>query len=147
MRSQVAECQNAWVVDVFAGICRLSGADALGVSRIGHSNMNVPIVRRRVSARFRSDSEAIPFSVRYCFRLHGAEGGTRTPTGFPTTPSRWRVCQFHHFGTLAGSRPAFTWQAWGAPPVSNWAAFPELETVPAPPAAFLWRFAVLPPSF
>jgi hypothetical protein len=30
----------------------------------------------------------------------GAEGGTRTPTGFPTTPSRWRVCQFHHFGTL-----------------------------------------------
>jgi hypothetical protein len=31
-----------------------------------------------------------------CF---GAEGGTRTPTGFPTTPSRWRVCQFHHFGT------------------------------------------------
>ncbi len=29
----------------------------------------------------------------------GAEGGTRTPTGFPTTPSRWRVCQFHHFGT------------------------------------------------
>src|SRR5213593_977828 len=33
----------------------------------------------------------------------GAEGGTRTPTGFPTTPSRWRVCQFHHFGT---------WKAW-----------------------------------
>jgi hypothetical protein len=31
----------------------------------------------------------------------GAEGGTRTPTGFPTTPSRWRVCQFHHFGTCA----------------------------------------------
>src|SRR4030066_2534684 len=23
----------------------------------------------------------------------GAEGGTRTPTGFPTTPSRWRVYQ------------------------------------------------------
>src|SRR5436309_10076166 len=35
--------------------------------------------------------------------LFGAEGGTRTPTGFPTTPSRWRVCQFHHFGT---------WKAW-----------------------------------
>jgi hypothetical protein len=34
-----------------------------------------------------------------CFQ-DGAEGGTRTPTGFPTTPSRWRVCQFHHFGTL-----------------------------------------------
>ena len=31
--------------------------------------------------------------------MAGAEGGTRTPTGFPTTPSRWRVCQFHHFGT------------------------------------------------
>src|SRR3990172_5522586 len=24
---------------------------------------------------------------------NGAEGGTRTPTGFPTTPSRWRVYQ------------------------------------------------------
>src|SRR4030067_249381 len=24
---------------------------------------------------------------------YGAEGGTRTPTGFPTTPSRWRVYQ------------------------------------------------------
>jgi hypothetical protein len=22
---------------------------------------------------------------------HNAEGGTRTPTGFPTTPSRWRL--------------------------------------------------------
>ncbi len=32
-------------------------------------------------------------------KSNGAEGGTRTPTGCPTTPSRWRVCQFHHFGT------------------------------------------------
>ena len=32
-------------------------------------------------------------------KTYGAEGGTRTPTGCPTTPSRWRVCQFHHFGT------------------------------------------------
>lgn len=30
----------------------------------------------------------------------GAEGRTRTDTGFPTTPSRWRVYQFHHFGTF-----------------------------------------------
>src|SRR5688572_28456427 len=36
-------------------------------------------------------------------KKNGAEGGTRTPTGFPTTPSRWRVCQFHHFGTLKTS--------------------------------------------
>jgi hypothetical protein len=34
--------------------------------------------------------------------MNGAEGGTRTPTGFPTTPSRWRVCQFHHFGIKSG---------------------------------------------
>jgi len=29
---------------------------------------------------------------------HGAEGGTRTPTGCPTRPSNVRVCQFRHFG-------------------------------------------------
>jgi hypothetical protein len=36
--------------------------------------------------------------VRMAFFNFGAEGGTRTPTGLPTTPSRWRVYQFHHFG-------------------------------------------------
>src|SRR5213592_210096 len=30
---------------------------------------------------------------------HGAEGGTRTPTGCPTRPSNVRVCQFRHFGS------------------------------------------------
>ena len=30
--------------------------------------------------------------------IHGAEGGTRTPTGCPTRPSNVRVCQFRHFG-------------------------------------------------
>src|SRR5437773_12139539 len=33
---------------------------------------------------------------------HGAEGGTRTPTGCPTRPSNVRVCQFRHFGALRG---------------------------------------------
>ncbi len=28
--------------------------------------------------------------------LIGAEGRTRTGTAFATTPSRWRVYQFHH---------------------------------------------------
>ena len=28
----------------------------------------------------------------------GAEGGTRTPTGYPIRPSNVRVYQFHHFG-------------------------------------------------
>jgi hypothetical protein len=28
----------------------------------------------------------------------GAEGRTRTGTACATTPSRWRVYQFHHFG-------------------------------------------------
>ncbi len=27
-----------------------------------------------------------------------AEGGTRTPTGYPTRPSNVRVCQFRHLG-------------------------------------------------
>ena len=31
-------------------------------------------------------------------RSGGAEGGTRTRTGFPTRPSNVRVYQFHHFG-------------------------------------------------
>ena len=30
--------------------------------------------------------------------VHNANGGLEPPTGFPTTPSRWRVCQLHHFG-------------------------------------------------
>ncbi len=34
-------------------------------------------------------------------RRSGAEGGTRTRTGFPTRPSNVRVYQFHHFGAAA----------------------------------------------
>ena len=33
----------------------------------------------------------------FIFRI-GAEGGTRTPTGYPTRPSNVRVYQFRHFG-------------------------------------------------
>ena len=29
------------------------------------------------------------------------KGGFEPPRGLPTTPSRWRVYQFHHFGTIA----------------------------------------------
>ena len=50
-----------------------------GLPAIGHSNMNVPIVRCRVSARFRSDSEIIPFSL-WCRR------GDSNPHGFPHHP-------------------------------------------------------------
>ena len=32
------------------------------------------------------------------FKVFGADGQTRTGTGLPTTPSRWRVYQFHHIG-------------------------------------------------
>lgn len=32
------------------------------------------------------------------FQMYGAEDRTRTDTAFATTPSRWRVYQFHHFG-------------------------------------------------
>ncbi len=34
------------------------------------------------------------------FRNYGADGETRTHTACATTPSRWRVYQFHHVGTL-----------------------------------------------
>ncbi len=30
--------------------------------------------------------------------INGADGRSRTGTGCPTTPSRWRVYQFHHIG-------------------------------------------------
>src|SRR3954464_11613314 len=52
--------------------------------------------------------EELPLQVTCTLRLRraasllpvvsGADGETRTPTGFPTTPSRWRVYQFHHVG-------------------------------------------------
>jgi hypothetical protein len=29
------------------------------------------------------------------------KGGFEPPRGLPTTPSRWRVYQFHHFGIRA----------------------------------------------
>src|SRR5690554_6686655 len=35
---------------------------------------------------------------------YGARGRTRTGTAFATTPSRWRVYQFHHPGTILYSR-------------------------------------------
>src|SRR5213080_2527551 len=35
-----------------------------------------------------------------------AEGGTRTRTPRGATPSRWCVCQFHHFGEVFISFPA-----------------------------------------
>ena len=57
------------------------------------------------------------------WRIRGAEGGTRTPTGFPTTPSRWRVCQFHHFGTgkvqVCSGLPYETGEVPGAPPAAT----------------------------
>ena len=39
------------------------------------------------------------------FFVFGADGQTRTGTGLPTTPSRWRVYQFHHIG-LEGIVPS-----------------------------------------
>src|SRR5262245_57654422 len=35
-----------------------------------------------------------------CKPLFDAEGGTRTRTPRGATPSRWCVCQFHHFGEV-----------------------------------------------
>ena len=32
-------------------------------------------------------------------RLMVPKGGFEPPRGLPTTPSRWRVYQFHHFGS------------------------------------------------
>ncbi len=37
----------------------------------------------------------------------GADGETRTHTAFATTPSRWRVYQFHHVGINKGNYTEF----------------------------------------
>ena len=34
------------------------------------------------------------------------KGGFEPPRGLPTTPSRWRVYQFHHFGNLLIQNPS-----------------------------------------
>ena len=89
--------------------------------------------------------EAAVQQTKDCCSLttYGAEGGTRTPTGFPTTPSRWRVCQFHHFGTgaepLGNGREPLTSQAVWADPDLEQAAWPA----PVPPAA-VSAFRALP---
>jgi hypothetical protein len=56
------------------------------------------VLCKKISHKLHS-LESVQFVALKCF---GAEGGTRTPTSFLTTPSRWRVCQFHHFGTWRG---------------------------------------------
>jgi hypothetical protein len=142
--------------------------DALGTAAIRDSDLNVPILRRRVSApAVQTSSQGISFGkcsgsvsgsrstvptaipppknpTYYSLerRWDGAEGGTRTPTGFPTTPSRWRVCQFHHFGICSG--PFFWNTAEGplttlhfrasAPSCSGWQAYWVLtDLIPAYP--------------
>ena len=37
--------------------------------------------------------------------IPGADGETRTPTGYPTAPSRQRVYQFHHVGRTGIMNP------------------------------------------
>ena len=42
-------------------------------------------------------------------RLMVPKGGFEPPRGLPTTPSRWRVYQFHHFGRIFNpSHPPFS---------------------------------------
>jgi hypothetical protein len=50
---ETKELENAWMVSVYSGFCRLPCADALGASCRRHSDLNVSIVQRRVSAQFR----------------------------------------------------------------------------------------------
>jgi hypothetical protein len=42
----------------------------------------------------------IIFSLVMVTDKENAEGGTRTPMPRGATPSRWCVCQFHHFGEI-----------------------------------------------
>jgi hypothetical protein len=67
----------------------------------------------------------------------GAEGGTRTPTGFPTTPSRWRVYQvppLRHARKNHGIRPPRENQApereWNILSKSLPTHYPLEETIP-----------------
>jgi hypothetical protein len=50
---ETEENEYARMVGVSSCICGISGADALGVARMWNPNLNVSILQRRVSARFR----------------------------------------------------------------------------------------------
>src|SRR5438445_12653948 len=77
-----------------AGWRRLGGPHgrARGASGVQRGLRDTPEILPRACAR--------RTSIKPGARLgkHGAEGGTRTPTGCPTRPSNVRVCQFRHFG-------------------------------------------------
>jgi hypothetical protein len=47
---EVEKIENARMVDVIVDLCRIPGADAVGSSCSGHSDLNVAILQRRVSA-------------------------------------------------------------------------------------------------
>ena len=59
--------------------------------------MLLELIETRISEK--PVNEKASWDFQEAFRIQfGAEGRTRTGTGMPTTPSRWRVYQFHHFG-------------------------------------------------
>jgi len=58
------EYENARMVGFFAGVCGISGTDALGTACHGCANLNVPVVQRRVSAGYKKPEARLNVEYR-----------------------------------------------------------------------------------
>src|SRR5579859_1899278 len=76
------------------------------------------VVPDRRDSRIARLSKCLVPETHWC-QYFGADGETRTPTGFPTTPSRWRVYQFHHVGITARGRSLQAGRTRTSPPDSR----------------------------
>src|SRR3990170_5076291 len=91
----------------FGSHMAMAGADPVAIMRaMGHSDIKTTMIyvslgkNRFLASRPDFAKKGNQASRRFPIEIYdGAEGGTRTPTGFPTTPSRCRVCMFQLFPT------------------------------------------------
>jgi hypothetical protein len=70
-------------------------------SAVGRPKAKARAAMQRLDLALNIASAVVIQAVRKLRKArNGAEGGTRTRTGYPTRPSNVRVYQFHHFGIL-----------------------------------------------
>jgi hypothetical protein len=60
------------------------------------------VIIRIIRFLFKKQEERFSPLLFHCSMV--PKGGFEPPRGLPTTPSRWRVYQFHHFGNRSASR-------------------------------------------
>src|SRR5262245_3135272 len=98
MKSRIGRYCSSMFVASRAGRCVARGAVLVRVPAGGCAVPDDHLALRR------------PLTARSASYATGAHGETRTPTGYPTAPSRQRVYQFHHVGAFHnyfGTSPDF----------------------------------------